>query len=294
MPCQLRFRASLSATCLSAAQCVWRGVPAADSTLENALGDAAQELIAAIQAARWPVDEILSEMLNLAAEYDNNAELAERAAARRLGMEASRAVSLSRIAGAVADLEQSLLSVEPDLVEQLAVRGRPLREQIEARAPGLVRQIARLCDEAVEPEFAEIVLVAPYAAGYGQAHPQSNRVTLEAVLVNPHAELPETVRGAWLLSQLNLDLPRFAEALPRGRHTPTVELGMIPPTLAASETVELATMNASSLALALHAWHVDVDDIDATVATLQTWWSTFSASSTTWRVALAALDHMLA
>ena len=143
------------------------------------------------------------------------------------------------------------------------------------------------------PEFAEIVLVAPYAGGHGRAHPAQNRVTLEAVLVNPLPELPEAVRLAWLVCQLNSDVPRFADVLPAGRGAAAFALAMLAPALAAAETVELARCDEGTIESALDGWRLR-EELPADAATrLWGWWNTWLDKSDRWPVAVAALDRLI-
>jgi hypothetical protein len=147
-------------------------------------------------------------------------------------------------------------------------------------------------------ESATVTLVAPIVGGHGRAHLLGNRVTFEAVLVNPHPHLPETLRLGWLLSQLNQDLPMFSERIPRERMPLVVGLATLPLVLAAAETVELARLDAETLRSALECWHLppqlpaDSEDEDV-IERLQAWWGTYQGSATRWPVALAALDAML-
>jgi hypothetical protein len=81
-----------------------------------------------------------------------------------------------------------------------------------------------------------------------------NSVRLEAVLVNPVAELPEIVRLGWLLSQLNSDLPVFQGELTRAQVERAARLALVPVALAAAAEVELAACDPATLARALDVW----------------------------------------
>ncbi len=142
-------------------------------------------------------------------------------------------------------------------------------------------------------ESATVTLVAPIVGGHGRAHLLGGRVTFEAVLVNPHSHLPETLRLGWLLSQLNQDLPMFSERIPRERMPLVVGLATLPLVLAAAETVELARLDAETLRSALECWHRPPQLPADVIERLQAWWGTYHGSATSWAVALAALDAML-
>ena len=171
----------------------------------------------------------------------------------------------------------------------MELRSEPLREQWEARGPGLMANVARLIGDEVVAE-ADVILVQPALGGGGAAYPKYNSVSMEAVLANPIAELPEVVRLGWLLAQLNLDLPRYEEVLPRDRLLDVGPLAMIPPLLAAAQDVELAHLDEATLGTALAAWRVPPAD----PTKLIDWWETCQSSSFSWAVALGALDRMLA
>jgi hypothetical protein len=288
----IRWKTSLSATCLHAAACRRAGIDAADVQLAAVLDNSGDALIAEITEAKWPVDDVLAQLATLSADFENNRELVSRALAR-LHFNTHEAL-ISGVAGRIADLESALRRMQPDVAEELAVRGGPIREQWEARGPGMLRELGRLTDDAVVPEAAEIVLVSPYAGGHGCAHAAQNRVTLEAVLVNPHPHLPETLRIAWLLGQLNSDLPKFADALPGPRRTRAFELAMLAPTLAAGEAVELVACDESAVDAALDAWRLRGGLSADAGRQLWQWWNAWLDHPQRWPVAVAALGQMMA
>jgi hypothetical protein len=116
---------------------------------------------------------------------------------------------------------------------------------------------------------------------------------MEAVFNNPLDDLPETVRLGWLLSTLNLDLPRYSETLRRERLPLLACLAMLPAALAAAEDVELIG-RPPSLSRALTAWRLAPDGAAQSLAeTLSQWWTTYQDSRPPWGVALAALDQLL-
>jgi hypothetical protein len=291
MTCSLRWTTSLSATCLHAAACQWEAIPAADPLVAEALAQPAAQLVHELETAGLPPQEVLGSLVNLAADYENNRELVTRVLTKRYGLNAAQAAATTPLAGAISDLEAALLRTHPQLAQELAVRVRPLREQWEARGPGLLRAMTRLAPEDVITESAQVVLVAPYAGGHGRAHLRTNRITLEAVLYHPLPDLPEPLRLAWLLAQLTGDLPRFADAIPRGDLETVVAAAMIPPTLAAAEQVELARCDEPTLALALTAWRTSL--APEVAPTLLAWWTTYCDGAISWHVALAALAEMI-
>ncbi len=290
---RLEWSASLSASCLHAAACFQEGLPVADDELVPALSGPIEQLLGEFSACGLPASEVLPQMVGLASEFDSNRQLVELAFTRLWGKGSFNDVSGARLAGGIAGLEAALLRARPGLTAELDVRSRPLREQWEGRGPGLLRQMTLLTEDPLLVESASVVLVAPIVGGHGRAHLLGNRVTLEAMLVNPHPHLPETLRLGWLLSQLNLDLPMFSERIPRERRPLVISLATLPLVLAAAETVELARLDAETLQSALECWHLPSQlpaDVDQR---LLAWWNTYHGSATSWAAALAALDAML-
>ncbi len=230
----------------------------------------------------------------LAADFESNRELAERILAKLpSGSGELNQQAAGRLAGWFTELEAAFTSAVPRVVDDLALRSGPLRDQWEARGPGLLAAIARKTEPGVLPPSAEIVLVHPALGGAGAAYLSYNKAILEAVLTNPLNDLPETVRLGWLLSTLNLDLPKYSETLRRERLPLLARLAMLPAALAAAEDVELIG-NPPSLTRALTAWRLASAGAAQSLAeTLSQWWTTYQDSRPPWDVALAALDQLL-
>ena len=143
------------------------------------------------------------------------------------------------------------------------------------------------------PEQADVLLVRPAFGGAGAAHLQSNSPRIEAVLANPHADLPEVVRLAWLVAQLDLDLPRHSEEIQADRLPHVARLAMIPPVLKAAEAVELVRYSPELIGRAIAAWHLAVPPGLDAAAVASDWWETYQLDKTPFQVALAALDAMV-
>ena len=137
------------------------------------------------------------------------------------------------------------------------------------------------------------MLVCPLIGGHGRAHLPSNRVTFEAVLTHADAELPETLRLGWLLSQLNLDVPVLSESVAQPRLPWLAGWATLPLVLAAAESVELAKLDEATLARAIDCWYLIPPQADEPARKLFDWWQAYATSNTRWPVALAALDQLL-
>jgi hypothetical protein len=178
------------------------------------------------------------------------------------------------------------------LVDDLALRSRPLRELWEAYGPGLLHSVARQTEEDVLVSRADVILVHPVLGGAGKAHLSNNSVRLEAVLTNNVPQLPETVRLAWLLGQLNLDLPKFSERVPADRLPYVAALAVLPVVLQAGHELELCQFNPTLTTLAIARWKLATSP-EATAELVHLWWETYQSSPTSWSTALSALDQML-
>lgn len=298
---ELTWKASESASGLYAATCIRSGLPVADPRLAEAFVPSLEFALAEFDTCRAPADLLFPIMTGLAARgVEDNRQLVEQSFARLIGKDKLRPEAASRLATAVGGLKAAFLNAyhqtiaddSKPLVDELLLRGRPLLEQWEARGPGLVRQIARSTEENIVVDAAEVTLVYPIVGAGGIAHRAVNTVTFEAVLTNPSEILPEVLRLAWLLAQLNLDLPLYADNIAAEHRDAVAQWATVPPVLAAAEHVELIQLSEPSVAEAIRAWRLPAGG-DEQGATLLQWWTTYQEGGTPWAVALAALEQML-
>jgi hypothetical protein len=105
--------------------------------------------------------------------------------------------------------------------------------------------------------------------------------------------LPEVVRLAWLLAQLDLDLPRHSDEIQADRLPHVARLAMIPPVLRAAEAVELVRYSPELIGRAIAAWHLVLPPGLDAGGVVSDWWETYSLDKTPFRVTLAALDAMV-
>jgi hypothetical protein len=118
-------------------------------------------------------------------------------------------------------------------------------------------------------------------------------VRIEAVLANPIESLPEVVRLAWMVSLLNLDLPRHSEQVSAVNRGLVLRLAMIPAVLQAAADVELVRDSAASIAAAIAAWLPDRPAPPDAAGRLADWWSVFLTGDRRWNIALRALAQMM-
>jgi hypothetical protein len=272
-----------------------------DAQLAAAINETGERLCEEIELARLSPAEVLPEMYAFtAAGIESDRLLVERTLARKAGATRANEPLVQRLTGRVRDLEVTYRNYfatrgERPLVEELELRSGPLREQWQAYGPGLLHQIGKLTEQELIAESAEVVLVQPAIGGHGVAHLGNNRVTFEAVLTNPVPELPEVVRLAWLLAQLQIDLPRYGERIARERLPGVAMHALLPPTLAAAREIEIIASRDDLLLVALGAWHVgDNANRTSRARALADWWAAYEANPPAWPVAIAALDALLA
>ena len=290
---KLQWSASLSASCLHAAACYQEGLPLTDQQLVAVLAEPVEQLLNELRGCGLSAEVVLPQLVALSSEIDGNRQLVQTAFTRLWGPQAANEPTIARLSGCISGLEASLLRERPQLTDELDHRSRPLREQWESRGPGLLCEMVRLTENSLLAESASVVMVAPIVGGHGRAHLLGNRVTFEAMLVNPHPQLPETLRLGWLLAQLNQDLPVFSETIPAARRPLVISLAALPLVLAAAKPVELAQLDAETLRSAFQCWHLPTGlptDVDAR---LKAWWDTYQSGATRWATALTALDAML-
>jgi len=288
MPIQLRWMASHSASCLHAVALIHESVPFADPEWHRLLVEPSATLLEELSTAGLSADRILEHLVPQSAGIDNNYQLARIACQKALGSTPDRVIT--RLAGWINAIEAAARRGVPKLLDELALRMGPLREQWDARGPGLIKRIADRTDPQLIAESADIILVHPAAGGAGTAHLQYNSVRIEAVLVNPVDGIPEIVRLAWLLGQLQCDLPRFGEAIPRQQLARIAALALAPAALAAGEYVECCRADATRLGEALRAWRVPLPPDSGL---LWEWWNSYQVDRPPWRVALQALDKLV-
>jgi hypothetical protein len=219
---------------------------------------------------------------------ETSRQLAEVAVQKSLGAPAAETFAPS-LASAITEAKTAYTSTCPGILDELELRFGPLREQWEARGPGVLAGVQRQLEPDLLVESADVLLVQPVLGGGGRSHLPYNSVRIEAVLANPHAELPEVVRLAWLVAALNLDLPKFSESVPSIRAPGVIALALVPATLAAAEEVELVRDSQALLPRTLEVWNLDATKAEA----VGNWWQTYRTSRPKLNVALAALDKLV-
>ena len=293
MPIALTWKTPFTTSCLHAADGWCRGLAVVDPQLGEVIAGPAAELKGVIESLGAPAGRIWRQLFALSGTSEISRHLAETALAKTTGRGQHFETQASYLAAAITQLQSAVRAAIPRLTEELALRERPLHEQWEARGPGLIWNITNLTEPGLIPEQADVLLVCPAFGGAGAAHLAANAVRIEAVLTNPHADLPEVVRLAWLLAQLDLDLPRHSEEIQSDRLPHVARLAMIPPVLKAADAVELVRYSPELVGRVIAAWHLAVPPGLNAAGVVIDWWETYCLEKTPFRVALAALDAMV-
>ena len=293
MDIELRWIASQSANCFHAAQAVARGRLLADAELAEAVAEPTERLREQIRASGLSEEEFWHHLVPLSAGIDNNRQLIEVVFRKTIGTAASADTLVSPLVGRIGDVEAAVRRAIPALVDDLTERAAPLRDQWRIHGPGLLEGIARLTDQRLIVPRADVILLHAALGGAGAAHLPYNSVRIEVLPTDPLPDLPEVVRLAWLLAQLNVDLPVFSETIPRDRQPLLAALAMLPAVLTAAQEVELARCDPQTVARAVTAWCIDAPPDVNLADVVVPWWQTYVDSRPAWNVALVALDRML-
>lgn len=239
----------------------------------------------------------LAQLAAFAPTCDVRRDLAHKTLTKLLGRApADRLTPL--VVGPLGACEREYVAANPGILDELRLRTGPLRELWEARGPGLLAGVGRRTDKSLIVEFATVALVPPLTGvGGGSAFAATNVVEFEAVLANPIDALPETVRLAWLTSQLAAEQIEFLTPLASGSAQDVVAAAMLPAVLEAAADLELFSENPALLDTAAAAWDVALLTEPGRVDVLRTWWRLVRGNSqlTTlpWNGRLLALDRML-
>ncbi len=293
----LNWRVNELATVLHVTAAIARGWPTANQRLAHAVALPAAAIEEELLQAKLPIDATWSALCAVACQQTEIETTVCESLARCGG--ASLASRQSRIVRLLSDAAGAIRHALPDLQNELGHRGRPLREQWEARGPGFLHNLRRLTGDCLQLERATAFPVIPILGGGGDIDPTQDAVRIEAVLANTVAELPEVVRLGWMLAQLACyHLPDHGPQLQSPTHCDAIALGMVPAALAAAEAVELAACNAETVQKAVFAWQPRPSGAETVAAKRNAglaweWWQGRRAENS-WETAIAELEQQLA
>jgi hypothetical protein len=287
----LKWQVGAAASCLHAAEAVFRGRHLADERLATALAGPVEKLRAALTDERIPEAKFWAHVLPQAVGVASIRSLAELTLIKLIGR-AETPLRLRRFETVLTEVKEAYAVVVVDADKAQAARIMPLKQAWDFQGAGLLNGIRNATEEDILVSEAGVVVVYPAREGGGTAYLRYNQVLIEGVTGEPVPGLPEVVRLCWLLSTLNLDLPRYSEGLKNVDLA--AGLAMIPPALTAAENVGLARADEAAVAAAVAAW-LDARQEEASWASLlNQWWGVYRTMRPEWSTALASLDQMLA
>jgi hypothetical protein len=293
-PTTLHWLPGVTAGCFYTAELLARRRAPVDPALADALADPAERLDEALREQHVPPATFWHHLVPLAACISSTHELAEVTLIKTVGRTQAEP-RVDRFRGLLHDLTIAYTRALPGLDETLARAIEKVRPRWDNRGVGVLTGVANWTEPAVLVEEATVAVVHPAFGGGSSACLAYRTACLEAVPADPVPELPEVVRLAWLLAQLNLAVPRYAEGL---RHNPPATvagLALVSVTLAAAELPELARCDAPTIDTAVRTWLRPADaDADAWTAVVAEWWGVYRVMKPAWATALQALDAMLA
>jgi hypothetical protein len=293
MVTNLRWLLSTPVSCLHATEALLSRQALADSKLAGILAPGAEQLQSAFVEEHVPAQVFWSHLIPLAATLDNHYELVEVALTKTIGRK-EVPTRLHRFRAALLHVLNLFSTSLPELTGTLVPRLEDFRRRWTDEGTALLSGMANWTEAGVLVDEATVVLVYPALGGGGAAHLRYNLARIEAVPTDPVGDLPEVLRLAWLVSMLNLDLPRFSEKI-APRHVDRVAaLATIPVVLAAAESIPLARCDEPSLRLAVQNWLPPGERADLLTATLSQWWDVYRAMRPPLADALLALDRLLA
>jgi hypothetical protein len=292
----LNWRVRETATTLHVADAIARGLPLSDPRIADAVVNPVNALQDAITQIGLPNEDAWYALCTHACQHDSVSELVY-AALPFTDQDESRSHQ-GRIIRLVTEVGDGIRRVVPGLRDELQHRIRPLREQWDARGPGLLHSLRARNDDRLVLTDASVFVVHPILGGGGAVDPVHSAIRIEALLTNTVPGLPEVVRLGWLLGQLAchfaLNTSIEQPSCPRRR---VVALAMVPATLAAAETVELVTCDAETVRQAISAWQLVPADEDASAVQERAeqvwmWWQSLE-NSTPWNNAVGELTDRL-
>lgn len=261
------------------------GTASAISGLQNSLQSLESQSIAG--------ERFWETMFVAAVEETSDQGLAERTLKKLTGQE--NGVLSAELQTGLRAIKADFTKQFPNFLDEIPLRVRPLQQLWESCGPGLIRMIQNFTQPELMVSTARVFLVQPILGGFGYAHLATNSLHFEAVLTNEIPALPETLRLAWLLSQLDMERPVYSDLINRFALRRISGLAMIPPVLLAGEGLGITQYRESNVQLALEQWHADclAGNSEVVGKVLMTWWETYASSQPEWPVALTGLDRMV-
>lgn len=293
---EVHWRASALVSCLHAAEALARDPHRCDPGLAGVLADSVARLQATVDELAVPGWKFWEYVVPLSANLTSMRQLAEVTLRKVVSGDIDSRIS--PLANALTEVDATFRRAGLDQMEAIAARFDLLQGRWANEGQALLRSIGQLTDPELIPQRAEVLMVIPVQPpgaqiGGGAAHLSYNTVRLESIEPQHDSGLPEPVRLAWLIAQLNQDIPRYGETVPRQRLACVASAAMLPAALEAAFQMNLLPAPAESLPLALAQWLPALVGPAEAGENLQRWWDGVRQKQPPWSVALAALERLL-
>jgi hypothetical protein len=304
----LTWKPNRSTSALHTAEACWK-LPQrlTDPAILEAMGPFARRLGIWISDLGVPNPQTLwDSLIATGAVIESNEELAQCVLSRsgRHGLSHTHTRSLAEL---VTDIEAAFIRLVPKYMDQIPLRLRPLQEQWLGFGQGLMTQCRRTTGLHGSNNRCSVIGVQPVLGGFGKCHWEHNLVRIEAVLTNPNPEIPEVVRLAWLLAQLEAashgtTYPSISDAsnpdIPIAWTTwEWIPLAMVSPILVAAHDMELMRFDPHAIDLALEHWHLEIPAHGPLRSELPQllfrWWQSATAANNPWNESLQILANQL-
>jgi hypothetical protein len=291
MSIEVQWSTGATASSLHAARAILLGLEPTDTGLADALAEPVERFRREVGSFGLAIDALLDHLIPLSTKICSQHELAEVAITKVAG-QGQFASAIPVLARSIGAIERELVRVRPSATEPADRLAAWLQKQWNSHGQSLMFHIGQKTDPEFLAARAEVIPVQALIGGDGQSHLLYNSATIEAVSTDPTSELPEVLRIGWMLAQLNSEIPIWSETIEPRRLPIIAAMALIPATLAAAESAELAACNVDTINLAVEVWN-QAGRNEAVAKTLWQWWSSYRASQTRWPVALGALDQLL-
>jgi hypothetical protein len=296
---ELNWRIDHDAAILYAVDMMRRGMPLGDGQWTKALAGPGNEMLRLLGAAPLTGEQIRQHLVPLAIRAEGHRHWADTFFRKTIGGQLGE-LHAPHVAAEMAELTSVTNALWDARHESMATAVETIRGRCLPYLGTLAEAIGNLTEPGLITNRAEVIAVPALSVdadtrprGGGTAYPLYNALSFELVDPDPDPELPETLRLAWLIAQLNTDLPIYSENLPRDARPLIGALAMLPPTLAAGEELELCRFDPERIGGILRRWDVVGPDAPDLSGTLIDWWSTYRESRPPMSIALGALLKML-
>ena len=276
---------------ISATAAVCSGLHVVDAQLQSLIGDSATAINDRLALADVDNELFWSALIALCEREKDDRRRVERALIASGSGELAADSIAPTIAGHLVDVRIAYFEAYPKLSEQLPLRAGPLRQQWEARGPGLLAAIGRLTHQELLPSKATVAMVQPTISGGGGADPGTGFAWIEAMLTNPHQDVPEVLRLGWLLARLGLARPAASRLVEADRLPGVASLALLPIMIEAGRELELVgDVEVSRL---FEVWNLRRLKSSEAIVHLNKWWAQMEDGETPFPVGMKALDRML-